>query len=52
MAKVGWLRELDEADAVAEFDEVDELEPQAAITAAAAIAVAASGRCEGVLNMP
>ena len=41
-AWVGWPPEL---------DELDELEPQAAITVAAAIAAAAIGRLEVVLNM-
>ena len=34
-----------------DLDELEEFEPQAAITVEAAIAAAASGRSEGVLNM-
>jgi hypothetical protein len=41
-AAVNWLGEL---------DELGEFEPQAAIIVAAAIAAAAMGRGEGVLNM-
>jgi len=44
-ACVGWPPELDE------FNELDELEPQAANTVAAAIAAAATGRLEVGLNM-
>jgi hypothetical protein len=33
-------------------DEPEELEPQAAITVAAAIAAATAGRFEAVMNMP
>ena len=48
-AWVGGSFALDELDGL---DELDELEPQAAITVAAAMAAAAIGRSDVVLDMP